>query len=219
MSENPKAIRVDIVSDVVCPWCAVGYKQLARAAEQVGVELDVHWHPFELNSQMPDEGQDLREHLAMKYGTTPADSKAFRERLTALGEELGFAFNYADGSRIWNTFRAHQLIDWAADQGKEHDAKLALLKAYFTDREDVSDMDVLVRVANDLGLDGEAAHAMLASGERAQKVREHQKFWTDRYIQGVPAMVVEGERLVTGAQGVERYASLLQSASAKQQDL
>ena len=136
-------MRVDIVSDVVCPWCAVGYFQLAEAARQTGMTLDVHWHPFQLNPHMPEEGQNLREHLAAKYGTTPEASVAARERLTRMGAELGFTFAYADDMRTYNTFRAHQLLHWAATLGRQHELKMALFTAFFTRRENVGDPVVL----------------------------------------------------------------------------
>ena len=104
-------LRVDIVSDVVCPWCVIGYHQLAHAANATVVAIDVHWHPFELNPNMVQEGENLREHLAAKYGTTPEGSRKARARLTEMGAALGFTFNYADDMRMVNTFRAHQLID------------------------------------------------------------------------------------------------------------
>ena len=122
-------LRVDIVSDVVCPWCVIGYHRLAKASGETGIGIDVHWHPFELNPQMAEDGENLREHLAAKYGTSPAGSRKARARLTKMGAALGFEFNYADDMRMVNTFRAHQLIDWAEDQGKGHAAKMALFAA------------------------------------------------------------------------------------------
>ena len=164
-------LRVDIVSDVVCPWCVIGYHQLAKAARETGIDLDVHWQPFELNPQMAAEGENLREHLAAKYGTTPEGSRKARARLTEMGAALGFTFNYADDMRMVNTFRAHQLIDWAEDQGRAHDMKLALFAAFFTRREDLNNVDVLADVAASIGLDRDTACAMLESGERAESVR------------------------------------------------
>lgn len=164
-------IRVDIVSDVVCPWCVIGYRQLASAAEARQAPLEPYWHPFELNPGMAEEGENLREHLAAKYGTTAEDSRKARDRLTALGAALGFTFNYADDMRMWNTFRAHQLIDWAGDHGKGHDVKMALFAAFFTERRNVSDMDVLAEVAASVGLDRDAARTVLERGDRAAVVR------------------------------------------------
>ncbi|MBY6154329.1 DsbA family oxidoreductase [Vannielia litorea] len=208
MSNTP--IRVDIVSDVVCPWCVIGYHQLARASEQSGIAIEVHWHPFELNPGMAEEGENMREHLAAKYGTTPEGSREARQRLTELGASLGFEFNYADDSRMVNTFRAHQLIDWAAGLGRQHETKQALFRAFFTQREDVNALGVLGAVAEEVGLDRAEALAMLESCELAGTVRQKQRFWTERGISGVPAMIFARQHLVTGAQGEENYARILQ---------
>ena len=215
MTEHPP-IRVDIVSDVVCPWCVIGYHQLATAAKETGINLDVHWHPFELNPQMAAEGENLREHLAAKYGTTPEGSRKARARLTEMGAALGFTFNYADDMRMVNTFRAHQLIDWAEDQGRAHDMKLALFAAFFTRREDLNNVDVLADVASSIGLDRDTARAMLDSEERAESVREKEQFWTSRGVTGVPAMIFNRQHLVTGAQGEENYANILKQLQTAQ---
>ncbi|WP_068114350.1 DsbA family oxidoreductase [Tropicimonas marinistellae] len=210
MTEDLKPIRVDIVSDVVCPWCVIGYHQLAKAARETGIETEVHWHPFELNPQMAEEGENLREHLAAKYGTTPEGSRQARIRLTEMGAALGFTLEYTDDMRMVNTFRAHQLIDWAGDHGKAHDAKLALFGAFFTRREDLNDPNVLAGVAAGIGLDRGAALDMLMNGDKAELVRQKEHFWTSRGISGVPAMIFARRHLVTGAQGEDNYARILQ---------
>ncbi|MEQ8349506.1 MAG: DsbA family oxidoreductase [Sneathiellaceae bacterium] len=209
MTETQAPLRVDIVSDVVCPWCIVGYRQLAAALEQTGTEAEIHWHPFELNPGMGPEGQNLREHLAEKYGSSDADSRKARDRLTAIGAELGFTFAYTDDMRMVNTFRAHQAIDWAETQGRAHDMKQALFTAFFTDRRDISDIEVLVETAAGLGLDGTALRQALDAGSFAGIVREKEEFWTSRGLSGVPAMVFDRQHLVTGAQGIENYVAVL----------
>ena len=202
-------VRVDIVSDVVCPWCVIGYHQLAKASDETGIGIDVHWHPFELNPDMAQEGENLREHLAAKYGTTLEGSIKSRARLTEVGAALGFTFNYADDMAMVNTFRAHQLIDWAGAQGRAHDMKLALFAAFFTRREDLNNVDVLVGVAASIGFDRDTVRAVLNSGERTESVREKELFWNSRGVTGVPAMIFERQHLVTGAQGEANYASIL----------
>ena len=202
-------IRVDIVSDVVCPWCIIGYLQLSKASDTAGIPIAVRWHPFELNPAMAPEGEDLGEHIAAKYGSTPDDSAKARARLTELGAALGFHFGFSDNSRMVNTFKAHQLLDWAEDQQRAHLLKLALFGAYFERQRDVSDPAVLAELAQSVGLDASAARAVLDSGERAPGVREKQQFWTSRGIQGVPAMVFESQHLVTGAQGEDTYGQIL----------
>lgn len=203
-------VQVDIVSDVVCPWCIVGFRQLDQALAGVGALTHLRWHPFELNPDMPREGQNLREHIMQKYGTTAEQSQQARDQLTGLGRELGFAFRFSDNSRMVNTFQAHQLLDWAETQGRQHPLKLALFEAYFSEGQDVSDPEVLIAAAAGAGLDAQAARAALASGDHAASVREKQRFWASRGITGVPAMVFAGKYLLTGAQGSEAYAQLLQ---------
>lgn len=204
-------IRIDIVSDVVCPWCIVGYKQLegAMAAMADQAAFDIHWHPFELNHDMPAEGQDLKEHIAEKYGSDPADSNAARQRLSDLGDSLGFSFNYYDGMRMVNTFQAHQLLHWARQQGKEHGLKLALFAAYFSNRQDVNDAEVLADATAEVGLDRDEALAVLADGRYADDVRQEQAMWIQRGIQAVPAVVLKEKYLVSGAQGTENYTQIL----------
>lgn len=209
-AENGPIVQVDIVSDVMCPWCIVGFKQLEQALGLTGTGAYVRWHPFELNPHMAPEGQNLAEHLAEKYGSTPEQSAQNRTRLTELGQSLGFTFNFSDDSRIVNTFAAHQLLGWAQTQNKQHPLKMALFDAHFTHGLDVSDPKVLVSVAEGVGLDGDAAHEVLQSGAQAEETRAHQQFWTSRGISGVPSMVFGGKYLLTGAQGAQTYAQMLQ---------
>ncbi|KEJ95771.1 Predicted dithiol-disulfide isomerase, DsbA family [Pseudosulfitobacter pseudonitzschiae] len=206
--EGP-VVDVDIVSDVMCPWCIVGYRQLEQALAATGIGARIRWHPFELNPEMPPEGQNTAEHIAEKYGASPEQSAQNRKQLQELGKSLGFDFNFTPESRIVNSFQAHQLLDFALSQGLQHPLKLALFKAHFTDNRDVSDPDVLIDVAGSVGIDADAAREVLDSGKLVESVREKQKFWTSRAISGVPSMVFGGKYLVTGAQGAENYAQIL----------
>ncbi len=208
-SSSPATVQVDVVSDVVCPWCIVGFKQLEQALSRTGMNANLRWHPFELNPDMPPEGQNLREHLIAKYGITAEQSAQARGRLTDLGAELGFDFKYSDDMRMVNTFAAHQLLDWAETQNRQHPLKLALFTAFFTDGRDVSDPKTLVDIAASVGLGEDAAREALTSGSYAAPVREKQRFWTQRGISGVPAMVFGGKYLLTGAQGADTYAEAL----------
>lgn len=209
-------VRIDLVSDVVCPWCIVGYKQLEKAMEKSGVDVDLHWHPFELNPQMPREGQNLREHIAEKYGTTPEQSVAARERLTGIGADLGFAFRYSDDMRMYNTFQAHQLLHWAQEQGKQSELKLELFSTFFTNREDVSDPDVLAAAAGRVGLDEQEARKILDENRYADAVRTEERFWIERGIQGVPAFILNRKYLVSGAQGADALAEVLTQVSKEE---
>ncbi|WP_170764465.1 DsbA family oxidoreductase [Ruegeria lacuscaerulensis] len=215
-SADPRPIvQIDIVSDVVCPWCIVGFRQLDQALQRLNVLARLRWHPFELNPTMPPEGQNLREHIMEKYGSTSDQSQQARDRLTQIGAELGFVFNFDDDSRMVNTFRAHQLLDWAETQGRQHPLKLALFRAYFTDQRDVSDVDVLLDAVHAAGLDRDDASAALSSGAHGAPVREKQNFWTSRGVSGVPSMVFGGKYLLTGAQGADNYAHVLQRCLAE----
>ncbi len=209
MTEHITPLRIDIVSDVVCPWCVIGYRQLAAALAATGTAHEIHWHPFELNPDMPPEGQDLREHVAEKYGTTPAQSEQSRVQITDVGAAVDFEFRFADDMRMYNTFNLHQLLHWAGEQGRMHDLKQALFAAHFTHRRNLSDTDVLADVAAEIGLDREEAQAVLADQRYASDVRSAEAFWTQQGIRGVPAVVFDRQHLVTGAQGVENYTSIL----------
>lgn len=204
-------LRIDIISDVVCPWCIVGFRQLTRALDSAPDEAatEIHWHPFELNPQMPPEGQDLREHIAEKYGSTEEQSQAVRDRLSALGAELDFTFNFPPDRRIYNTFQAHQLLHWAGEQGRQTELKLAFFTAYFTDGRDVSDPEVLLQVVAEAGLDAEEARAVLEDGRFEEVTRQLEQFWTSRGIQGVPAVVFEGKYLISGAQDASVFSDVI----------
>ncbi|GGX55055.1 DSBA oxidoreductase [Tateyamaria omphalii] len=206
-------VDVDIVSDVMCPWCIVGFRQLEQSLGTAGIGARVRWHPFELNPDMPPEGQNLTEHIAEKYGASPEQSKQNRAQIQALGSSLGIDFVFSPDSRIVNSFDAHQLLDFALALGLQHPLKLALFKAHFTDQRDVSDRSVLLDVAESVGLDRADAEDVLQSGKLKESVREKQAFWTSHGISGVPSMVFGGKYLVTGAQGAENYAQILRKAA------
>ncbi|PLW78268.1 DsbA family oxidoreductase [Cohaesibacter celericrescens] len=206
-------LRIDIVSDVMCPWCIIGYRQLTHALDATGTAHDIHWHPFELNPDMPHEGQNLREHVAEKYGATPEQSAQSRKHMTELGTELGIDFRYTDEMRMHNTFNAHQLLHWADQQDRKNDLKMALFTAHFTDQRDLSDTAVLASVAGEIGLDTAEAQAVLDDQRFASDVRQQQSFWVQQGISGVPAMIFNRQHLVTGAQGVDNYTNILTQLS------
>ena len=210
MTNPSQPLRIDIVSDVVCPWCIIGYRQLAKALEATGTAHEIHWHPFELNPGMPPEGQNLREHVAEKYGTTAAQSEESRVRMTEIGADLGFAFRFTDDMRMHNTFNVHQLLHWADQHGRMHDLKQALFAAHFTDHRNLSDDTVLADVAAEGGLERAEALAVLADQRFATDVRNAENAWLSQGIRGVPAMIFNRRHLVTGAQGVENYTRILE---------
>lgn len=209
MTDPQSSLRIDIVSDVMCPWCIIGYRQLAQALEASDVAHEVHWHPFELNPEMPPEGQNVREHVAEKYGSTAEQSEQSRQQMTKLGSELGFDFSFTEDMRMHNTFNTHQLLHWADKQGCKNDLKMALFTAHFTDGRDLSDIAVLVDVATEIGLDPTEGLAVLEDQRFASEVRQEQSFWIQQGIRGVPAVVFDRQHLVTGAQGVDNYTNIL----------
>ena len=172
----PAPIRIDFVSDVSCPWCAVGLKALEQAIQTTGAEVQIHFQPFELNPQMAPEGEDATEHLVRKYGLTPEQLERNREMIRSRGTPLGFAFGQR--RRIHNTFDAHRLLHWAGLEGTDlqHALKHALLRAYHTDGEDVGSHDVLARIATSAGLDAQRARAILASDEFSDEVRAQEQY-------------------------------------------
>lgn len=215
MSDSTQAdLRVDIVSDVVCPWCIIGFSQLKVAADALGKTLDVHWHPFELNPQMSPEGQNLREHISEKYGSSAEESAQIRDRITELGAELGFQFNFTPESRIMNTMQAHKLIKWAGQHGQQHAMKMVLIRRYFTEGQDVSDPAVLRQAVEEVGLNTEEAQRVILDETLSKDIREDEHFWLSKGVQGVPSMVFEQRHLVTGAQGVETYKSIIEQLTA-----
>ncbi len=209
MAQDP--IRVDIVSDVVCPWCIVGYRQLMQASEATGIPVETYWHPFELNPDMEAEGENLREHIMRKYGSSAGQSQSARDHLTSVGKDLDFAFHWTEDSRIYNTFAAHQLLHWASESGQAQALKLALFDAYFTQGRDVSDPEVLIETAASIGLNAEEAKAVLQDQRYAETVRQKEQFWTSRGVSGVPTMVFDAKQATSGAQGVDAFANLLRN--------
>jgi len=197
-----RPLRIDFVSDVVCPWCVVGLRSLQRALVAIGaeVEVDLHFQPFELNPDMPPEGENTTEHVIKKYGSNTERSAASRNVLKEHGEALGFTFNYGPASRIWNTFDAHRLLHWAELERKQLALKEALFKAYFTDQLSASDYDVLASAAKTAGLDEKRARVVLASGEFGEDVRRDEMLWRNRGINAVPSVIFNQRWMIQGGQ-------------------
>jgi len=213
-----KPIEIDIISDVVCPWCIVGYQQLSQALSNTRMSAQIRWQPFELNPTMPEEGQNLQEHMAQKYGSSKAQGEENRQRLTDLGTSLGFTFAFTDASRMVNTFKVHQLLHWAGlqDDNKEHELKLVLFEAYFSDQKDVSDDNVLLSAAISIGFDTKDTLKVLQDEPYANDVRQRQKLWVDKGVSGVPSMVFSNKYMVTGAQGIKNYETVINQVIAEE---
>ena len=206
-------MKIDVVSDVSCPWCAVGLHALEEALARFDPPLPVelHFQPFELNPQMAPEGQDIEEHLSQKYGLNAAQLASNREALRQRGAAVGFTFTSGARSRIYNTFDAHRLLHWADLEGGGRQAALkhALLKAYFTDGENPSDHGVLLRLAGAVGLDTARAQAILAGDEYAAEVREREQWYLQRGIHSVPAVIIDDRHLISGGQPPDVFEQAL----------
>ncbi|MBN8482395.1 MAG: DsbA family oxidoreductase [Xanthomonadales bacterium] len=220
MTTATNRLHIDFVSDVVCPWCAIGLHSLEQAIAKLGddVEVAIAFQPFELNPDLGADGEAIDEHLARKYGASAVQLEATREAIRQRGDALGFRFGPRE--RIWNTFDAHRLLHWAALEGagQARALKHALLAAYFSDGADVSDRDVLVRAAEAAGLDGTRARAVLASGEYADAVREREASWAAKGIHSVPAVIINDRYLISGGQPVEVFEGALRSVLAGREE-
>ncbi|MFE8644195.1 DsbA family oxidoreductase [Sphingomonas sp. NCPPB 2930] len=211
-------LKIDFVSDVSCPWCAVGLGALEQALVRIGdeVQADLHFQPFELNPNMAPEGQDISEHIAEKYGSTPEQMAQSRETIRQRGAEVGFEFRMADARRIYNTFDAHRLLHWAEEEGSglQPALKKRLLKAYFTEGRNPSDHAVLVRLAADVGLDAVRAEEILAGDEYAAAVRARERYYQQQGISAVPAVVINDRHLISGGQPAAVFEQALRRIAA-----
>ncbi|WP_319241918.1 DsbA family oxidoreductase [uncultured Propionivibrio sp.] len=218
-------LRIDFVSDISCPWCAIGLAALEQALAEVGPEItaELHFQPFELNPGMPPEGQDITEHLTQKYGTTPEQQAQAREAIRQRGAGLGFVFRREGRDRIYNTFDAHRLLHWAGlssthPGGLQHTLKKRLFGAYFTDGESPASHAVLLRTIADAGLDVTRAGAILEGNDYADDVRQIENLYTDAGIHSVPAIIINERHLISGAQPVSTFVQALRQIAAAPAD-
>ena len=205
-------LKIDIISDVVCPWCTVGYKRLEKAIEELGVQdkIEIEWQPFELNPNMPIEGQDLNEHLAEKYGSSEEQLEASKNMLVAAGQDLGFTFDYFEEMRIVNTFEAHVLLEYAKKFGKQTELKMRLTTAYFSEGKNVSKREVLKEALLEVGLDAVEALKQLDIEEKRKEVSDSQNYWKSLGVNSVPTVVFNRRSAVTGAQPISVFKQVLQ---------
>jgi len=211
-------MRIDFISDIVCPWCAIGLYSLEAAAARIpGLALDLHFHPFELNPGMAAEGQDIEEHLAEKYGAGPTQLAGTRQAIRERGAALGFDFRMEARSRIYNTRDAHRLLHWADEAFGgvvQRTLKLALLKAYFTDGRNVSDRAVLLDIATAAGLPEAESRELLAGNRYDAEVQAAEAEVQAQGIRAVPAIVVNQRHLIQGGQSVDVFEKLLRQVLA-----
>ena len=222
---DTRTLRIDIWSDVMCPWCLVGWGNLTQALELLDGEIaaDIRWHAFELNPDMAEDGEERTAHIARKYGRTPDQARDVQDRMRQAADAAGVSLDYQGEERappamMWNTFDAHKLLTWA---GEEHGAerqtalKLALFEAHFNRRRRIGRREVLLDIAEEQGFDRDAASSAIESAEYGRKTRAEERAARELNISGVPAMVVEGKFMIPGAQPPEAYADALRRVAAK----
>ena len=211
-----KSIHLDIVSDVVCPWCFIGYRRLERAMQELEgrISFQIQWRPFELNPHMGPDGEEVMEHLMRKYGQTRKAISASRERIVAIGADLGIDLGGRYERRIYNTFAAHQALHWAREEGRETEFNLALFHEYFEKGNNPSDPQVLSRVAVSLAMDGGRVYEIVAAGLYAEAVRAEQQHYLALGIHSVPAFIGGGKFLISGAQEPAVLVAALQKLAA-----
>lgn len=212
-------LKIDFVSDVACPWCAVGLYSLEQALARVqgDISAELHFQPFELNPDMGPEGQDLSEHLTQKYGSTSQDQARIRETITARGQEVGFVFNPDGRGRVWNTFDAHRLLTWAEGQGEGAQLRLkrSLLAAYHGRAEHISDKTVLLAAVREAGLNEVAANEVLDMDAYADKVRAVERMYQQAGVHSVPAVIINDTHLISGGQPVAVFEQALRQIAAQ----
>jgi len=214
-----KPLKIDFVSDVACPWCAVGLASLERALDKLDGEVsaEIHFQPFELNPGMAAGGQDASEYLTQKYGSTPVQQKASRDAIRARGAVVGFEFREEGRGRIYNTFNAHRLLHWAGlqDASRQHALKKALLTAYHGQGRSPEDLEVLLDAVRQAGLDPARAREILESDEYAREVRESEQRFQELGIHAVPSVIVNDRHLIQGGQPPEMFEQALRQIAAE----
>ena len=211
-------LKIDIVSDVVCPWCTIGYKRLEKAIAELGIEdqIEIEWQPFQLNPNMPAEGQNVQEHLAEKYGLSTEQLKDSQDQMTEAGAELGFVFDYFDEMRMANTFEAHILLEYAKEFGKQTELKMRLTTAFFSERKNVSSREVLKQALLDVGLNAEEALTKLDNEEARNEIKNKETYWKNLGVNSVPTLVFNKKSAVTGAQPIRTFKQILTEVLAEE---
>ncbi len=215
----PMSLKIDIVSDIACPWCIIGLRGLEEALDRTRdlIAADIHFQPFELNPTMAREGENMAEHIQRKYGRTPEQSQDVRTMIRDRAAEVGFTINSGADSRIYNTFDAHRLLHWAGLEGggRQQALKHALFEAYFTEQKNVAEHDVLLDAVARAGLDRAAAADILASDRYADEVRDAEHQWQRRGINSVPAVIVNDRWLISGGQPPDAFEQALRGIAAE----
>lgn len=215
-----RKIAIDIVSDIACPWCAIGYARLELAMQRLASEFafTIRWHAFELNPEQSGEGEPILPALARKYGRSEDEMRANQSQMMTIAQDLGINFAKIQERRSCNTFDAHRLVKWADEQGEATAMKKALFEAYFGRAENVSEHEVLLRCVEAVGLDSGGAREVLASGQYADVVRQDEASYQQAGVSSVPAYIINDKYLISGAQEPETLVSALQEIAAEAEE-
>ncbi|WP_320824347.1 DsbA family oxidoreductase [Reinekea sp.] len=210
-------MKIEIVSDPMCPWCVIGYKNLSQALTELAPELraEISWQPFELNPHMPLAGQNLREHLVEKYGMSTEQSDSNREHIRELGTKAGFSFNFADDGIMINSFDCHRLLAWAQEQGKQNALQMALFTAHFSDNQRLNDRETLLEIVNQVGLDRTRGEEILAGDDYRDWVRSEQQRLHQLGISSVPTFIINDQYSISGGQPADVFRQALQQIQAE----
>lgn len=222
---STNTLKINFVSDVACPWCAIGLSSLDQAIANVkgSINVDLHFEPFQLNPDMPPEGQDITEHITQKYNITAQQAQKNYDNIRARGAELGFEFNKDGRGRTWNTFDCHRLLHWAGELDAaagatsqiQYAMKKAMLKAYFTDGNNPAAHDVLLGIVVQLGLDTVRAQEILDGTDYTANVRARQRFYHSQGINAVPAVIINDRHLISGGQPVTVFENALKQIASQ----
>lgn len=215
-----KTLQIDIVSDIACPWCAIGYARLEQAMSSLAGELtfQVEWHAFELNPDKASDGEPILQALSRKYGRSVEEMEAAQRNMMGIAKGLGLNFSKMQERFTRNTFDAHRLVKWAGEQNRQTDMKMALFDAYFGHAADISDIQVLIDCAESIGLDGSKAREILASDAFAEPVRADEALYQQSGVSAVPAFIINNRHLISGAQEPETLVNAFREIATRGPD-
>ena len=205
-------VSIDIISDVSCPWCIIGFRSLQLAIDELDKddEVEINWRPFELHSAMGPEGLDRAKYIQKKYGLTPEQAQANRQNLIDRGLTVGYEFHFPENGRVYNTFDAHRLLHWAKQFSLQTQLKLALFDLYFKQAGDPSNHQALLKCVEEVGLSVPAAEAVLTSDQYVEEVHADQALSQSQGVTAVPAFIFNNKYLVSGGQPKEAFIDVLQ---------
>ncbi|RKF15751.1 DsbA family oxidoreductase [Alginatibacterium sediminis] len=215
---NARRVRVDIVSDFVCPWCVLGYLRFSQASLKFKshAQFDIRWQSFQLNPNIPEQGKLLTEHWRDKLGYSDQQTKQTVEHITQLGLDLGFRFKYTAETKTYNTLKAHMLSLWASEYGKSTEFHMALFRAYFGEGQNINDPSVLIDLCQGIGLDPNLAQAVLSENATKAQLLTQQQIIRQNGVNSVPTITMDSHYQLVGARSVADYQALISQLVAQQ---